>query len=261
MLISSYYTSNALIKNVFADCYVLAEYTRYAYQDAYIVKTYTIKAVYTLSTLKNNEVIYLASLDGSVSSVINLDFLQNLKLQKPAITISPIDVSLSKVENTLVVVFANWKSNSKKTTIEIYAPDGRLIFSEELSDPNKATVYFDMSTFNYTSNDLFKVVAKTILEDGNTIEISKYFNLEGRIGVLHPSVAIVGSILSLLFMFTAFAVSKVFSIFGLLGVVIALIILSLAPLTPTILFLYGIVTIVGVYIGITFISEYKEFVR
>jgi len=254
-------SSNAIVKNIFANCYVLAEYTRYAYQDAYIIKTYTIKATYNLYT-KKQETIYLAALDGSVSSIINLDFLQQFKASKPTIVFSVIDLSISKYDNdTLIIYFTNWKKDSIETIIEIYDKNNNKLFSEKLDNPNSATIYFDVSTLDYSEEDLFRVIAITKLQDGSTRKIEKYFYITGAIGILNPYIAIILAAIILLFSFTLFAVSRVFTIFGLLGVLFVFVILSLAPIDKLVLFMFGVAAIVGLYIGITFITEYKNVIR
>jgi hypothetical protein len=135
------------------------------------------------------------------------------------------------------------------------------LFSETLLDPNKGEIYFDTTTLNYTNKTIFKVVATTLLNNGGEKTIIKYYNLEGSSGVLHPDMAIMLSALIVLFTITLFAASRVFTIFGFVAILIAFLVLSMAPLTDIILFLYGMYSIVALYIGIIFISEYAQYIR
>lgn len=235
------------LKNTFSDCYIAADYTRFAYQDAYLLKAYSIDALYNLFVYDGSDLIILASVDGSVQSDINIDTLV-FGLEDYNIGIYGDGLSIEKVDSTQIkIYYKNGNNDSISTNLVLKNVDtGSNFYNYSgFADPNEFTLYFDYTTLNYTNTSLFKAVVT--INNGEESVIVRYFNLNGRTGVISVGLAIGIVIALLLSGFTIVSHKTTFSWFGLIMCVICLGILSFAVPNWKITFMIVMTCIMMVY--------------
>lgn len=243
-----------VVTNTLADCYVLAEYTEYAYQDAYMAKAYTIKAKYQLYTYDDGLRVLLAAVDGSLATTIALDVLEFSKTTYNLGALTE-EVSINGMGNSTVkIYYQNQNNNSDSTSISIYNGSTLIWSYTETLQPNNITLYFDYSTLGLTSNDLMRLVLVRTT-DGVQTTITKIFNLQGSTGLLTAPLAIFLGLIILFFGLTISASNRTFGFFGVGFTLIALAITTLAvPDAPLRLF-QAILIITLIFIGFIWKEE------
>lgn len=244
----------AVVNNL-AQCYVLADYTKYAYQDALMAKAYTIKALYYLYTYENQKV-FLATLDGSVATSVNLDVLESTQ-KTYTFTLTTDDISVSKISNTtLKIYYKNLADDNIKTEIYIYDGNNLLFSHIETETPNEFTIYFDYSSINLQNNVLKLIVKKST--QSSQAEITRIFTLQGAVGLIDKWLAIFISAFLIFFGLTFVAARHVFGYFGIITMIIALAITTLAPATIEITFIQTIIVIILIFIVLVYKEEYAK---
>lgn len=250
-LILSATQKKALLKNVFSNCYVSADYTRFAYQDAYILKAFTISSLYYLSASVNGVVTYLASVDGSIPTYINLD---TLEFQQTAYNLNILRDALTFTETSdpdiIEIYYKNLAEDNTEVDITITRMDTSVtVFTlTETTNPNEWRILFDKSTLlNVTNSTLFKIQLDKTTASGTAI-IKRYFNFGGGSGVLTSGFAFVISILLTVFGLTFTVARLTFSYFGVIIQIIAIAFISFATMTWYLLFLLGMDVIILVFI-------------
>lgn len=223
-----------VLKNVFSNCVVAADYTRFAYENSFILKAYTIHSLYYLYTYVDGVKTYLASVDGSIQNLIKLDVLEYSRAEVPANVIGDA-VGIEVYTNSSAwITYLNYLNNSASAVITITRLDtGEVVFtSTETDSPNYFTILFDFSTLeNVTSNTLFMLKIVKTDTNGNEFTIKRYFTSTGAAGNVPSSYAYMISIGIAIFGLTIVAVSVALSWFGMLALLVALIVLALAPFT------------------------------
>jgi hypothetical protein len=257
LVISSTALKVVLLENIFSNCYVAADYIRFAYQDAYVLKAYTISSLYGISTLDGGSEVLLASVDGSISSYINIDTLEfsqtgyNLNILGDGLSFEKSD------STTIQIYYENLNDDNEGLSLVITRLDtGDVVFSKSsFTDPNTFTLYFNYATlFNVTDDTLFSVVLSKTKADG-VEEIKRYFNTGGKTGILNSAVAFTFSFLIVLFGLT-FTISRVaFSWFGVLMVLTGIGTLSFAIMTWYILLLMAMEVIILVWVGLLLVYQ------
>lgn len=256
-LIISSSEKKAVVKNSFTDCYVAADYTRFGYQNAYLLKAYTIDAPYFLYTYTDGVQTFLSNIDGGISSYINLD---TLVFSKTAYNIDySVDaLKTSKVDdvNQILVYYYNIKNDTDSLSLTVTNLDtNEAVYSyDSFTNPNEFSLYIDFTTWtNYTNSTLFLIeLDKT--KDGITTTIKEYMGLNGNTARWRPAFAIIFSVLLVFFGLTLASLRITFSWFGLMMVLAAIFILSLAIQTWYVLFLMTIYVIILIYIFITLLA-------
>lgn len=215
------------VKALYADAYVLADYTRLAFGDALASYAYTIDTLYYLYTYTDGKKVVLCTLDGGKSSQINLDML-SYSNDTYGFNILSEEISYKKIANqTLKFYYYNVENNSIKTTFSIIDNGTKIFDYIEEDTPNELTFIFDYSTLNLDKNILTLKITK-MFEDGTTETTEQTINTEtvevsGEPLIGAQIVLIVGVIL-LIVGLTLVATPWVFSVFGPLtcGITIAL---------------------------------------
>lgn len=222
---SSITTKKVAVKNVFANCYVLADVTRFTYGDAYMTSTYTIDKLYYLYTYDSNgNKVILASIDGSQSIVTNLDLLEFANATYD-FGILGEDIAFSRYNNyTIMIYYLNLQRDNTKTTVDIYNNNTKIFTHTELDDPDNITIYFNYATLTLNGT-IIKVVVRSYKEDGSIKTFTRYYDLaENRVttDVALSAVMIVISILIALFCITFVSVHYVFGFFGIVSLSICI---------------------------------------
>jgi hypothetical protein len=242
-LIISPSAQGAILKNVFSNCYVALDYTRFAYQDSYLLVAYTIASNYYLYTWSGSEQIFLASLDGSVKTYIDLSRLEFAKrTYKSDIPGDSVVFARSKTQNSTVLIsYFNIDADNTELNMRIYNHDtGALVL--ELSDftnLNNVTINFDMTTLNITKSTLFRLDLTRTNPKGETMR-SFYFNPNASSGTVPPQFVFIIAVLLMIFGLTFTTANTTLSWFGAALLTGNLIILSLANVAWYVTFLFAI---------------------
>jgi len=247
------------VKNVFSNCYVALDYTRFAFQNSQVLNAYTINALYYLYRYDNNELVYLASIDGSQESSINLDVLEFSDQSYSIDLLSPA-LSLEKLNNqTIIVRYDDDRTNVDSGTLTITNLDTNTdVFSIDLTNPNSFTVYYDFSTLNVNDTTLFKVSVASTLESGTVDTTSRYFNTSGRTGSMTSQLALVFSLLLTVFGITFTRASLGLGWLGLIVMIFSIIIAGMAVPTMALNLLIGMNIVIMLYIIVTMFSGSNE---
>lgn len=241
-----------VLKSVYANCVIAADYTRFAYQDAYLLKAYSINSVYYLYTYVDGTQTFLASLDGSVSSYVNLDTLE-FKQQGYNFNILGEALSFRKTgANEVSIYYQNLAEDNTAANFVIVRMDTNAVVfnSSDFANPDEFTVVFDYSSLNNVTNEtlFYGLVTKTDATGTGTVK--RYFNAQGSSGSLRSPVAFVVALLLVVFGLTFTATRFTFGWFGIFVMIASIAVLSFAVTTWYITLLMAIDVILLVYIVI-----------
>lgn len=249
-LVISSSSKPVIIKSVFADCYIAVDYTRFAYQDALLLKAYTATNLYYLYTITGGSQVFLAAIDGTIATYINLDTLE-FKLATTDINIlSDTLVFKAYAENVTQIYYKNPKNDNTAAHVTIMRMDtGAVVFnSAAFANPNNISILFDVTTLNANLSTVFKITVNATRSSGESEIISKYFNAAGKSGYINSALAFVISFLLMVFGLSLASARITFSWFGAVIVIAAIAILAFSILTWYSLFLMGIEIIVLLFI-------------
>jgi hypothetical protein len=242
-----------VLNSVFADCLVAADYTRFAYQNVKILKAYTYNNLYYLYTFANNDPddtqIFLASVDGSLATFINLDTLEFLERGYDITTIGDAVAVSKRNANEMNILYYNVLQNNDALRIAITnAGTGQVYFnSTSFSDKNEANIIFNFATLGTNETTLFKVyVTKTINGIDNTI--IKYFTSEGVTGSVNSGLIFLVSLFLLIFGLSFTIAQRAFAWFGIIIIISNLGLLSYAVGAWYITFSMAVNAIILIYI-------------
>lgn len=249
-LLISVTNTPVVMKSVYSDCYVVADSTRFAYQDAYLLKAYTIEALYYLYKIIDNVQVFLASIDGSIATYINLDNLEfrqnvyNLNILTDAITFEQL------ANNVTQIYYNNLRGDNIAANITITRLDTNVIVYSEttFSNYNEITILFDYTTLGVNQSTIFKINGIFTKNDGTTSTIIQYFTPSGASGNISSGLAFTISFLLMIFGLTLTSTRITFGYFGLFVILLALGVLSFAVGTWYITFLVAMELISLIYI-------------
>lgn len=218
-----------LLKSVFADCYVAADYTRFAYQSAYLLKAYTIEVLYYLTTFTGGVENMLASVDGSVATFINIDTLEfqqqgyDLRITADGLSFEQID------ENQTMIHYENFEEDNTMVRLVIQEVASGTIYlnTTSFSNPNEFNVTFNHAAVNATPETLFLAWVTRTNDEGEEFSLKMYFGPGGEFGRWSTGFAIGISLLIWIFGLTFVSSRLTFSWFGILIIVASVAVLSL----------------------------------
>lgn len=247
-----------VLKNVFSNCLVAADYTRFAYQDAFVLKSFTIPSLYYLYSFSGGSQVVLASIDGSIGSFINIDTLEFTRSATSVNILTDVLSFQSLSNSTVQIYYRNIRNDSTGLNVTILRMDsGAVVFqSTDFTNPNEFTMYFDYSTLSPAVNEsvLFKMIV-TRTGGASADVLTRYFNNRGKSGVLNSQMAFVISFLLCFFGLSFTVARSTFSWFGLFIVFIAMVLLGFAASTWYTVLLLVVQTIILLYIGIMMWSK------
>jgi len=246
----------ALLESMFSNCYVTADYTRFAYQDSLALKAYTIETQYSLITYQNGNQVILASLDGSIQTFINID---TLEFRQNAFNVAFDNdyIEFEKTGNrTMVLVYTNMRQENEDLTLTIKNKDnGNILFYNDMSTPNNFTLYFDYTTIPINDTTLFRVDLDIIRKSGTELTLTRTFNPNASFGIIPRGLAVIIAILGILFGFTLASTREALGWFGMGVFAIVGVVLSLAiPIWYTVL-LQAVCMIGIIYCGIMLVYQ------
>jgi len=226
----------AIARSIFSDCYVAADYTRFAYQDALALRMFTIDTYYTLTAAVDGQDVTLASIDGGLVTFYNLDQLE-FREQDLGLNILSRAISVERVSSSdtlLLISYYNQRGTNTllSATIENMDNDEVVYTQSSFNDPNDASFQFDYSTLSGVTNDtLFKIEFTATDSDGETETSTAYFNVGAQVGLIASGLALTVAILLNVFGFTFVISRAIFSWFGIGLILVAIGILSFAVVT------------------------------
>jgi hypothetical protein len=249
-----------VVKNVYSDSFILADYTAYTYGSTYSASAYTINMLYYLYTYSNGSRILLSSIEGSRAAQVNLDFLDYANTTYD-FTILGEDVSISRYTNTTWQFFyKNLKEDNEKLELSIYDGDAKIFYFIETDNPDEATVYFNYATL-YLVNDRLTLKIISTKTDGSTNTITRIFSVtSGQISEIPPEVAAVLAISMALFGFTFVATKYVFGFFGIFAIIIGLALTAFTEQVWYISLIQAVLVILLAFIILIFKDEYSAVV-
>lgn len=229
ILITAATQKPAVVKSVYADCVIVADYTRFAYQNTLMVKAYMINTMYYLYTYNQGAAVYLAAIDGSETQYVNLD---NLEFQQEGYNIQIWADALSFEDagsSTIKIYYKNINGDNTDLSYIIKRIDtGETLVNVDVATPNNFTTYFNWATLsNVTEETLFQIELTKTTGSGTTT-IKRYFNTRAKTGILNAKFAAVIAALLVIFGMT-FTLSRLtFSWFGIVIQLAAIAFLSFA---------------------------------
>jgi len=248
------------LKNVFSNCVIAEDYTRFAYQDSLILKAYSINSLYYLYTFDGNKKVYLASMDGSLSTYYNIDVLE-FKSQSVNIAITPETLTFDRESGYLRLYYKNSRNDSISTAITItQLNNSQLLFSStETDSPNEFYMYFDYTTLNVTNGTLFKIDLTKTDSEGVVTSMTRYFNTLAQSGIISSGFAFTIALLLLFFGLTLTIVRLALGYFGVVICLMSLAVLSLGVGAWYITLLMAIDIIIAVFIALLLWTQnYQE---
>ncbi len=249
-LIVSARQRSTILRNIFADCIVAADSTRFAFQDSFVLQAFTISSLYSLVTLRGGREIILASLDGSLESFINLDTLE-LAETPFNLNIQPETISFEKISDTTMQIhYLNIRNDNIGLTLDItnMDTDTSVFSSSSFADFNDVTIIFDFSTISNVTNTTLFVIQADSIQRTTTNSFKRYFNTNASSGIIRNELAFTISFLLVIFGLTFTATRITLSWFGVFILIFAIATLSFGVLTPVIIFLMAVETILLVFI-------------
>jgi hypothetical protein len=248
--------------NPFSDCSVGSDFTRFAYQDAFILRTLTIDMPYYLYVVNGDVQTFLVGIDGSVESFINIDTLE-FRSQAFDVTLTSDSLTIYNNEslNTSIIKYFNYAQDNGLANISITDSAGVLIFdSGFLFNPDNFTVLFDYTLINTSASSLFKIDFCYTSSEGESdcdvyyLDTSSGFKGEGINSALAMMIAIVMVVIG----FTLTQSKLSFSWFGILCLLIALFILAFSPMTWYTKAFMGLIVIYIIFIAFIMPSKAKD---
>lgn len=243
------------VKNVYADCIIAEDYTRFVYQDSYVLKAFTIDSLYYLYTYSGGQLTYLASMDGGLSTYYNLDVLEFS--QTPYnLNINGEVLSFTKSGQTINIVYLNQRNDSTMTNITIMEENSSTIYlrTSNTISPNDFNLYWDYSTLGLANDTLMSIKLEKATATG-TETLYRYFNLNGNNGILDSKLAMMWAILITFFGLTFTITRAVLGWFGIIMIFGAIAVLSAAVSTWYITFMMAMEFIILIYLVITLVRQ------
>lgn len=242
------------VYSIYADCYVLMDYTSFAYGDTMMSRAFTIPRIYNLYTWSGDSKAVLTELDGGVALEINLALVEFAK-RTYSISVLSEDVSISAYTNTTFkIIYVNQREENDKITMRILNGSTVLYSYTETNNPNALTLYWNHSAYDLT-DDLLTLEIIKYEDDEETGRVTRLFYSNGAVGFMNPWVAILISIILLFFSLTFVAVKYVFGYFGIITTIMGLAILTMAPANQYVILMEVIEAIMLAFIFLLFKEE------
>lgn len=247
------------VRNIFSQCVIAQDYTRFAFQDAFSLRMFTIAMPYYMYTEDGGEQTFLAAIDGGLQqSYINLDTLE-FSQQEYDLNILGTSMSFRKIGNdTIEIYYNNLRQEIASLTATIYRMDNAtsLFSTSTFSNPNEWTIYFNYSAISGINDTVqFKIDLSGLKTNGDPVDETFYFNIFGSSGKFRAPFAFVIAFLLMLFGLSFAASNLTFSWFGIIILLMVQVILGMAVATWYITFAQAIDAILLVYIFIALIQK------
>jgi hypothetical protein len=253
LLTSGVSTRAVLMRSIYANCYIAADYTRFAYQDGWLLKAFSIGTPYYVYTYIEGVPSYLAGIDGSIASYINID---SLIFKSTAYNTNVISDGLSVYNDLdtllLDIFYINLKNTATKTNIKITNQDDNSILynQDETLSPNNFYVYYNYAGLVYDNDTVLKIESTTYKSSTviNTQTIYIYL-VSGSTNVkkIPVGLGIMITVGLLIFGFTFTSSSRTFGWLGIFILIINIIILAFTKSSIYVTVLIGVYFIILIF--------------
>lgn len=258
---------DVVVFNDFANCYNLASSTKFAYENALMVRAFTINKPYYLYTWIDDVKTLLATIDGSKASVINLDVLEfnketySFDIATDTVVFKCLENTTTGVcdQNTIAIYYKSLRGDNESVNYKIYKANTLLWEYTEEDEPNEFNTNFVYAALDVNTDDVLKLIITKTSTAGVSASTDYWFNLRGQqfSGTMDASLALIFSFLLLFVGLTLVAYRYAFGWFGIMLCVVAVGILSFAPGFWYVQFMQAVIVIVAVFITIVFANETK----
>jgi len=258
---------DVVVYNDFADCYNLASSTKFAYENALMVRAFTINKPYYLYTWIDDVKTLLATIDGSKASVINLDVLEfnneeyTFEIATDTVVFKCLENSTTGIcdQNTIGIYYRSLRGDNASIKYQVYRNNTLLWEYTESDEPNEFNTNWYYGGEDLNATDILKLVLTKTTEAGVETSADYWFDLEGQAysGTMDASLAIIFSFMILFVGLTLVAYKYAFGWFGIALCVIAIGILSFAPGFWYVQFMQAIIVIVAVFITIVYANNVR----
>lgn len=218
------------LKNAFTNCYVAADITRFAYQDAFLLQAITANSKYYLYTFTNGSQVYLAAVDGSIATYINLETIIFSSEQATESVIGDGFTASKTANNTFAVRYQNVGNNIDTATLTISRLDTGAVISviNSFADPDNWTLVFNYASLTGVNESTVFKLSYVYDIGGATYSRTIYLSPNSTSpGVLPSGFAFGLSLMILIFGLTITSVRITFGWFGILIVLAAIVIAGL----------------------------------
>lgn len=247
----------ALLKNVYANCYVAADTTRFTYENAKVLRAYTINSIYQLATIANGQETFLASVDGAVQVAISIDTL-DFNSQTVRLDLMDDAFSFQKTgDSQITILYSNLLRDNKQVRVAILRQDtADVIFNEtNFANLNNFTIVVDYTTLpNITNETLFRLVMDRVTSVGPD-SYTRYFSAQGSKGVIPTQLVFMACLALLITGLTLTTSTATKGWFGMIMLTGALAISGFAVSTWYLILLQGLIVICLVFITIVGLKQ------
>jgi hypothetical protein len=248
----------ALMYNVFANCYIAADYTRFAYQSNYVLQAQAIDASYALDTYDSDDnQINLAGIDGSIAAYEDLD---NLEFQQTRLSMNirpdTLNFKNDANNNQVIIYYRNDRDDNTLLNLSISRLDTQeeIYTKSDFADLNEFTIYFNYATlFNITNTTVFRATV-TKSNPAGISTIKRYFDRTAKSGIIASGVAFTIAVMLTIFGLTLTLARITLSWFGFFILIGSIAILSFAIPAWYITIFMAMDVILIIYVLYTMIS-------
>jgi hypothetical protein len=243
------------IQNSFFNCYIIADYTRFGYQDGNFILASTSDTNYNIYGYVNGIRTFLSSLDGKVSTNIYLDSLL-LGIQQVEAVLSGSGLSIRKREGAngvdtkiIDISYLNIIDHITSSNITIYRRDNDAIVLSQSSFANSSNWSI---AFNYagllgiSNNTVFEAVIKNVVA-GSVKTVTATFTTNLGVPVLESALGFTVAFLLLIFGLTLTKASTALGFFGGIITVSATAILAFTEKTWYVNLLLAVTIVIIIY--------------
>jgi hypothetical protein len=246
------------LKNPYSTCYVVADYTRFAYGESFYIIGYTIIAQYMLYAynLDNSSWYLLSYVDGGVANSLGIDSVE-FSQQSIDFNILRGELTTQKRGSKVVIIYyQNLDNDNLASELKIYRVDTGVEVASytNLVSPSLYNYSFNYSGLGLNDSSMFKVVVSNTKIGGVVDTVTRYFTGSGNSGILNPMLALVMSV-GICVTGLTFTVSKyTFSWFGLLMTLGGIIVLTFAVQVDYVIFAEALESIILVFVGVVMVK-------
>jgi hypothetical protein len=256
LLTSGVSTRAVLMKSIYANCYIAADYTRFAYQDGWLLKAFSIATPYYVYTYNDGIPSYLAGIDGSIASYINID---SLIFKSTAYNTNVISDGLSVYNDLdtllLDIFYLNLKNTATKTNIKITNMDDNSILynQDETSSPNNFYLYYNYAGLSYDNSTTIKIESTTY--KGSTVINTQtiYIYLVSNTPQIKKIPVGLGIMMTVGLIIFGFTFTKTSTTFGWLGIFILIINIIILAFTKSSIYVTALIGIYFIILIFTFL--------
>jgi hypothetical protein len=224
-----------VLYNETADCYSIASYTEYSYSNRYGLQATTINRPYKIYTITNGILAILTNLDGSLESQIDLDAI-GFNTTDIEIIVGYDNLAFVPLLNTetgvydtniLQIYFQSYHNDYVSTNLKIYENTTLLYETTQDVNANEFVLNWDWNAFNFTDENIIKIVVTGTKADGTTKTTTEYFTVYGAEYTTNKDPTFI-AIMTMLFFLFGITITTVNKTFGWIGIIVCIISMAIS---------------------------------